>query len=253
MVPHLHNAYATYSALTVLIVAHLVINYLGVRAVILRSLNRQRTGILWASYRHAVLNQDTALVRAPTPAQVSAQEHIFSSPSVLLHPTAIHLRRVSGYCTMGVSISTVLGTRQSHEQPGTWPFRSAVIPPLSASSLVELLSIHSGDNYVLWSGSSSQLACPHVVVVLKEGHKPVDHIRAWVHAAEVAHRLTCESQGNPQEVLKVIRATHAIVQEHFSSFMECIQQEGWTLDGAGGGLLIGPSRAIKVEEDRKTK
>lgn len=81
----------------------------------------------------------------------------------------------------------------------------------------------------------------------------MDHIRAWVHAAEVAHRLTYESQGNPQEVLKVIRATHAIVQEQFSSFMECIQQEGWTLDGAGGGLLIGPSRAIKVEEDRKTK
>ncbi|KAF7796175.1 hypothetical protein EIP86_007349 [Pleurotus ostreatoroseus] len=152
---------------------------------------------------------------------------------------------------MSVPISTILAT-PSHKTPKLWPLRRSGAFLLNGDLILELLAIHGDDKYLLWINSPN-MACPHIVTVLKEGHTPVDHIRAWVHAAELAHYATGRAQTNVKDVLSAIHETRTTVENHFSHFMDLIKQDGWALDGAGGGLLTGSSRAIRVEGDRKTR
>ncbi|OJA11293.1 hypothetical protein AZE42_08753 [Rhizopogon vesiculosus] len=49
-----HDPHVDYTALFVLIVGHLLANYLAVRSVVLRSLNRLRSGVLWDTFRNSI-------------------------------------------------------------------------------------------------------------------------------------------------------------------------------------------------------
>jgi len=51
LVPHLTTPLSTYTVMFLLLAGHLTTNYKGVRGVVLRTLNRQRAGIAWTSYR----------------------------------------------------------------------------------------------------------------------------------------------------------------------------------------------------------
>ena len=50
LMPYLHTSERTYTTVAVLLILHIWINYVAVRAVVMKTLNRQRTTILWASY-----------------------------------------------------------------------------------------------------------------------------------------------------------------------------------------------------------
>ncbi|KAJ3535658.1 hypothetical protein NM688_g6947 [Phlebia brevispora] len=256
VVPHLHDAYTTYGALAILIIAHLIINYIGVRTVVLRSLNRQRASILFSSYRGTQIAKGTTSIQALSPNQVAAREYIFASPSALLQPDATDGRNVSGFCTMGVPLSTLINPQLPRGVLNVFSGRGAVhTPSLNAALFEELLSIHSEDKYILWLAADSRAGCPHVVIVLKEGHVSLDHVRAWLHASELAHRLGGKMHTlSAQDVLKLIGETRDVIKECFDPFMASIKQAGWSLDGAGGGLLVSQTRTIRVEQgDRKTR
>lgn len=252
MIPYLRDTYATYSALTILIVAHILLNYIGVRSVALRSLNRQRTSILWAVFR----GQGGPSARVLTPEQVAAEEYIFASPSAVLRPTKNGSRNISGYCTIGAPLASVLPRNATPMGLARlfWT-RDPQVPPLLAESFAELLAIHQKENYLIWFEAGCQLHSPHIIVVLKEGHRPVDHLRAWLHASELASCIHTDTrQLTTEDMLAAIREARGIVDTHFTSFLEAISKLGWDLDAAGGGLITRGPRTIRIEQDdRKTR
>lgn len=50
MMSYLHTPTRTYTVVAILLILHVWINYVAVRVVVMKSLNRQRTTILWAAY-----------------------------------------------------------------------------------------------------------------------------------------------------------------------------------------------------------
>lgn len=50
LMPYLHTSERTHTVVAVLLVLHVWINYVAVRVVVMKTLNRQRATILWAAY-----------------------------------------------------------------------------------------------------------------------------------------------------------------------------------------------------------
>ena len=246
IIPYLQDSRATYTVLAVLVIAHLLLNYLGVRGVVLRSFNRQRCSILWSAYRGARHAEESK--RSPrvlTPTEVAAQEYLFAAPSALLHPSPAGTRRVSGHCVLGAPLSTILVHSDGSTHSRT---------TLDARTFSALLAIHSSERYTLWLRAASQ-SPPEIVAVLQDGHGPLDHLRAWLHAAELAALLhNRPPPRHADDVLRMIQQAKDVVQEWFTPFMDAARSEGWDVEAAGGGLITGSPRTIRVaEEDSKTK
>ncbi|KAI5823768.1 DUF647-domain-containing protein [Schizophyllum commune Tattone D] len=96
VVHHLSSTQATHALLLALLAAHLTVNYLGVRGVCLRTLNRQRAALAWTSFRE--------YGSAPSPAVVANMEGILARPGAIIHAgDGGHI----GWCTIGRRLSQV--------------------------------------------------------------------------------------------------------------------------------------------------
>ncbi|KAJ6469339.1 vitamin B6 photo-protection and homoeostasis-domain-containing protein [Mycena sanguinolenta] len=227
IVPYLTTPWATYSVLFSLVGLHLALNYVGIRGVVLRSLNRQRTTIAWDIYRETF---DTQFV---SPAEVSKLERIFERPGVLRE---LKTNSVAGTCTIGSSLNAVL--------------RGSVIPP-------PLLDQMKEERYVLWFDHSSLLprlngsdelrpGAVHLHICLKEGNSTADQLKAWVHAVEVGRMLLLQQRASfPRPApAELVLAAHRRVNPIFAGFLNGLCAAGWnTVDVV---LLSGSPRALIV-------
>ncbi|KIK61622.1 hypothetical protein GYMLUDRAFT_137306, partial [Collybiopsis luxurians FD-317 M1] len=91
-VPYLTTPWSTYTVLFLMVFLHLFINYLGVRGVVFRSLNRQRACLAWMSFK-----SDRSL--QITPSRLASLERILTlrSDDIRSLPSG----KVIGQCTMG--------------------------------------------------------------------------------------------------------------------------------------------------------
>lgn len=156
---------ATWTTLLLLLSVHLATNYAAVRAVSMRSLNRQRANIVFSR----LIAQDRAL----TPDAVSKRERIFEKDGVLRW----YDDRVLGRCSIGVKLETLcrcLGSR--HQRT-----RSIDLQTADLSALVE---IFQNERYLLWY----DVAKRHALVVLKQGSTSECQLKAWMHALLLAQR-----------------------------------------------------------------
>ncbi|KAG1767658.1 DUF647-domain-containing protein [Suillus occidentalis] len=83
IVPYITTRASIYTALFSLVFGHLLANYLAVRSVVLRSFNRQRSTILWSTFRNS---------------KAGADGH-----PVVLTPRDV-ANRVIGHCSLGISV-----------------------------------------------------------------------------------------------------------------------------------------------------
>jgi len=225
IVPYLVTPWSTYTALFLLLLGHLTANYIAVRGVVLRTLNRQRAGIAWSTYRQS---GDVTIL---SPAQVSQKERIFELPGVLRDA---HSDKNMGHCTIGSSVRRIL------------------CQPISS----QILSIFDQERYLLWFDPQNLFSVPgrpgqslqgylRLHICLKEGYTALDQLKAWVHAQEVGRtymlRLTVEDE---EEAAAIIRNTYQVVEEHFSSFVDRMRNVGWNTDD--GQLLTGSPRGILI-------
>ena len=134
LVPHISGPWLTYSALFLLVMLHLFINYVAVCGLELRTLNRQRTGKAWNLYRSSTES------KAPSPREVSRVDNVFSRPDII-HNDSGH---VIGCCTISSYFSNIF-----HEH---FPSR--------------LLDIFVQERYLLWYD--------HQCLYLCLGHKDQD-------------------------------------------------------------------------------
>ncbi|KAF8886816.1 vitamin B6 photo-protection and homoeostasis-domain-containing protein [Infundibulicybe gibba] len=216
IIPHLTTPWTIYPVLLLLVFVHLALNYIGLRGIALRTLNRQRAALAWTFYRtHS---------RAPSPTEIAHLEHILTRPDVF---RSLHAGQITGTCTLGASLP--------------W----ASIPPA-------LLPLFAEEEYVLWPEHHPDGRL-HVAVSLKAEHAFRDQLRAWVHAAEVcvAGRSDAAKE-KPADVealaLAWVRRAQETVQSCFSEFVHEMRQVGWDMDD--GMLMAGaPSLVIMRIED----
>jgi hypothetical protein len=217
--------------LFLLLAGHLATNYAGVRGVVLRSLNRQRAGIAWTTYRIDAFSSPDFCQAAKTltPGEVASIERIFEWPGVLRNGCT---NKIMGYCTIGSSFSTV-STDAAHSQ--------------------SLLRIFLKERYILCFDARSiprerKLKMLRMHICLKEGHTPLDQLKAWVHAEEIGRIWTAESIGHRNDSLTfVIESTYRTVNVHFNTFVKHMRGLRWNLDE--GALMTGSPKALFMSAD----
>lgn len=203
---------------------------MGVRGLVLRSLNRQRTGLVWTSYRQS---NNT---RVASPVQISEVERIFESFGILRDAST---GRITGHCTIGSSLSAIL------------------VPPVQP----ELLEIFKSERYVLLydpkclcdvpgKGSRHFSGFLRLHICLKVGHSPEDHLKAWAHASEVGRMLELEKgHSDASSGEEIIRAAYDRVDLLFAHFISGLRAAGWnTTEGA---LMTGLPRTVLTSIDQE--
>jgi hypothetical protein len=201
---------------------------MGVRGLVLRSLNRQRAAIAWNAYR------SSGNVKVPSPTEISRMENVLGNPSLFRD---IITGSITGQCTIGSSFSD-----KFH---GALPSR--------------LFDLFSKQRYILWCDRRSlfssndgqgiqDLARLHIF--LKDGYTMNDQLKAWLHAAEMC-RLTlldrrrlmdADDHSTDGEPLALVRATFQQILKHSPDFMKEMQSTGWNISDVA--IMIGSPKTV---------
>ena len=224
------SPFATWSTLMLLLSIHLATNYAAVRAVSMRSLNRQRANIVLS---HMIQHE-----KALGPIEVSKRERIFERDGVLRWTDG----QVVGYGKIGVKLQTLL----EHLAPSHEKTRSV---RLEAVELSELMKLYKDESYILWFDVSTSEA----FIVLKQGSTPNIQLKAWMQALLVAWRakkatkrpLASGAESPSADTLSELHLTLRQICETFEGYAERLRIAGWDLDIAALETRSGTRTVIK--------
>lgn len=202
---------ATWSTLILLLAVHLATNHAAVRAVTMRSLNRQRANIVFST----LVGSEIIL----TPQQVSDRERIFEADGVLRWGT----RQKLGYCRIGVKMQDLL------KNVGSADTASGSFQHLT-TDLSDLLNLFHREKYLLWYDSDTSMA----TAVIRQGATPIDLLKAWTHALLIARHvklfgaqsLKARSQAS---TLSTLHKTLIHTQHLFEKNTALLREAGWDL------------------------
>jgi len=226
------SPFATWSTLMLLLSIHLTTNYAAVRAVSMRSLNRQRANIVLS---HMIQHE-----KALDPTEVSKRERIFERDGVLRWTDG----QVVGYGRIGVKLQTLLERlAPSHEKT-----RSV---RLEAVELSELMKLYKDESYILWFDVSTSEA----FIVLKQGSTPNTQLKAWTQALLVAWRAKkatkqplASRESGAESPLSELHLTLRQIRETFEEYAERLRTAGWDLDIAALETRSGTRTVIKIPQ-----
>ncbi|TID19693.1 DUF647 domain-containing protein [Venturia nashicola] len=211
---------ATWVLLFFLLPIHLLLNAAAVRAVKLRTINRQRANIL--------LSELAETGKVLTPKDVAAKETIFESRggSVFRWQSGC----VLGHCDFGVSLQSLLRClSECHSKCTT---NSTKLPGIDLTAITKLF--HE-QQYLLWchpyTSFSQQPQCK-VLVVLKQGITPESQFKAWYHALLLSRLLSNQlpdSDGGYDNLLQHVTASLDLSNKTFDSYARRLKTAGWEL------------------------
>lgn len=217
IVSHISSQWATWTAMITLLAMHLGTNYLAVRAVSMRTLNRQRANLVFSAY---LGNRDTAgkekrAKSLPTPEQISIQERVFERDGVLRW----HGGKVLGFCDIGVPLRRILdlfsepdGITGSHTGPGS-------------SDARKLLDEFDENDYILWYDEALKTS----LIVLKSSSNVATQLCAWMHALFLAKQIDEGLEG--KSILEAIIWTHSVVKTITSNALDVqLLEAGWDIE-----------------------
>lgn len=225
MISFLRTPFVTWTALIFLLATHLSINWMGVRAIKARSLNRQRANIAFT----ALLSNDQVL----TPGNVSDRELIFERRGGEVFRW--NSETVLGHCKFGVPLESLLLALADGQQT----MRSFQLPAVDLSALMDLFENHQ---YILWCqisgtaprGSASRVK---VLVVLKDGVSSKSQLKAWFHGLLLAWRLNeldrsdlTRVQLDQHLMMGHIEASLQLADEKFEGYAGRLTAAGWDLE-----------------------
>lgn len=213
---------ATWTTLMLLLSIHLGMNYRAVKAVQMRTLNRQRANIVFAN----LIAYDKVL----TPAEVSEKERVFEWDGVLRDVTD----RILGHCRVGVTMAELLDQLGSgHDTTGS--------KQVKEKTLSALLDIYGGTDcqHLNWLDTSSR----QVWIVLKKGCTTSGQLEAWYNGLYAMHMIYRREEVNarklvelePTEIersLSVLTATKGRIDSVFAGTCERLERAGWDLETA---------------------
>lgn len=217
---------ATWTTLILLLSIHLGMNYRAVRAVTMRTLNRQRANIVLSHY----ITCDEIL----TPSHASAKESIFDVGNELRD----NIGRVIGSCEMGATLAELVNSLGEEEE-----LTKSV--QLRDSTLNRLMALYRSERYIMWPEHGIQTAR----VILKENCTPEDQLKAWYHALVTMYLVSGtlgakrkfdraakeESLRSGQDgftMFKTVQYALEQTSEDFQSLGSKLRRAGWDLDTA---------------------
>jgi len=170
IVPMVKSSFATWTLLILLLSIHLETNRRAVRAVAMRSLNRQRATLV---YHHLVRNY------IPTPSEISKEERIFEWDGALRDVTGV--RR--GQCVVGAALHGLLReSAVSRHSTGSLTLRDGL--------LGRIFDVYDDQAYILWPVSRSKKS--DLRIALKREATPRDILIAWWQACALASVFTVD-------------------------------------------------------------
>lgn len=204
-----------------LLAIHLGTNYLAVRSVSMRTLNRQRANLVFSNYLDQLIEFDgksksNGKLTFPTPEEISVQERIFERDGVLRWKGG----KVLGYCEIGVDfrrILTLLGpadkTTGSHTTLSSDP--------------AKLLDIFSDEEYIMWPNATQKT----VLIVLKESSNTKTQLHGWMHALLFAKQLV-RIENEEEPLMDALARTLRDVNVFTNAFdvYGQLQKAGWDIE-----------------------
>lgn len=211
---------ATWTTLMLLLSIHLETNRRAVRAVSMRSLNRQRA---------TLVHNELMRGHVPSPEQISKQERIFEFDGVLRNSN----RQTLGYCRVGVSMSQFLTHR------GFKHHRETHSTQLGGDWLQTILSLFSSQGYLMWYTIHGQNT--YLDIVIKKNATALDLLMAWWQALALANELdsspkealsrdqegTRKETNKAYELLEISKKSAANTIEQYEAGL---RKAGWDLD-----------------------
>ncbi|KAF2721430.1 DUF647-domain-containing protein [Polychaeton citri CBS 116435] len=218
---------ATWTTLILLLAIHLETNRRAVRAVSMRTLNRQRATLVYNWLKAG---------RVPSPSQVSAQERIFERDGVLRNTHGATV----GYCTVGCKLSKITaGLGPRHATTGSL-VRTETL-------LSKILDTYHDQAYVLWSEPCTANKQLQFHIALKRGATVRDQLTAWWQALELADAAQgedsplCNGMTYKYGAAEVIQASIARSQTLMQQSEDQLLSAGWDL-GTSALETLGSSR-----------
>lgn len=187
---------ATWAVLIFLLSLHLAMNHAAVRAVTMRSLNRQRATILFSHLQ--------AHGSVLTPGQVSVKERIFEHDGVVRDAND----KILGNCKIGVSSMELL-EKLARVPPNKQSMR------VSTEEMVKLSSEFEHEAYVILTLNEP---VRQAYVLSKTNSTARTQLKAWYHAVVALHSQAGQGPRVPAEIWAPIETK--------------LQDAGWDLDVA---------------------
>ncbi|KAF9653734.1 DUF647-domain-containing protein [Thelephora ganbajun] len=231
ILPYVNTTRTTHTLLAFLLAAHLGANFAAVRGLTMRTLNRQRACIAWSNFR--ALERGNVGEDLLHPERISRHERIFISPSRIRDGNS---GTIIGRCTIGCSLSSLL--RIDAETS---------VERLTEVSIHELVDLFKDERYALWCSRQSRHRSPDISIALKAGHTPIDHLRGWLHACEIARLIATDGETTERGEIHYIRAAHREVDRLFGKFTNVMRHHGWKIDE--GTLVVGLPPILSFDID----
>lgn len=193
-----------------LLTIHLLMNTSAVRAVSMRSLNRQRANIVFSH----LLAYDKVL----SPQDVSRRERIFERDGVIRGSHG----QVIGYCRIGVSLQQLMKAMSRGPRTTTGSVT------LHGNELARLVEIYKSETYILWFNWELSTA----YILLKQGTTTQAQLKAWSQGLLLAQRAAENSGGKDSDNLQFAALVASLEQtsKRFDEDTERLRAAGWDLD-----------------------
>lgn len=219
-----------------LLACHLGTNYLAVRSVSMRTLNRQRANLVFSDCLEQLIEfggqtKRKGKIEIPTPEEISLQERIFERGGILRWKGSQTL----GYCQIGVDLRKILDLFG----PSDMTSRSYTAP--QSSDVAKLLDIFRDEGYIMWYDAPRKI----FLIVLKNSSNTKAQLHAWMHAlffAKQAGRAT--ENESPVDTLARTLWDINLFTNTFNVFEE-LQKAGWDIDT--GALETRSGTRIKIQ------
>jgi hypothetical protein len=237
VVSRISSQWATWTAMIGLLAVHLGTNYLAVRAVSMRTLNRQRANLVFSTYLEKCGNgeKEQDLKKVPSPQEISVIERVFEKNGVLRWKGG----KILGYCKIGVSLRTILDLfGEKKKMTGSYTGS----PSFGAR---KLLDEFQDEDYILWYDSTPKT----FFIVLKVSANTTTQLHAWMHALFMARKL--EDTEHVEPMLQHIIRTHSELKSiATTAFDERLIDAGWDIET--GALETRSGTRIKEERTGST-
>jgi hypothetical protein len=222
VVSYISSQWATWTAMIALLAIHLGTNYMAVRSVSMRTLNRQRANLVFSNYLDQLIEFDgqaksNGNITFPTPEEISIQERIFERDGVLRWKGG----RALGYCQIGVDFRKILDLLSSSDKK-TGSYK---VP--QPSVVTQLLDIFSEEDYIMLPDSARQT----FLIVLKEPSNTKTQLHAWMHAllfAKQLGRIEEEEESLMDALARPLRDVNVFTNA-FDMYGE-LQKAGWDIE-----------------------
>lgn len=234
---------ATWATLIALLSIHLGTNYAAVKAVSMRSLNRQRANIVFAH----MLSYEHSGVEILSPKEVSEQERIFERDGVLRVGDVVF-----GYGRIGVSMRTLLICINA-----AIPTQSGALVTMPVK-VADLLNLFASEGYILWVNDNlhSDVSLKEVLIVLKKDCTALDQLKAWMHALLLVHEANDRNataspkaeKSNAEMQLNKLNTTMELRRHLFDQHIPVLESMGWDLDAAALETRAGVRALIPIQK-----